>query len=365
MMKKIKVLLVNMGISVVTIFLLLTIVEMLLRMFSPQDLSGTWRTTSKNGYMLNRASWTAKHSLNDRKVIYRFNEWHLRGDRIKHNQYKILSLGDSFTFGWLLEENKTYVGLLQDYCNHNFGANKIQILNGGAGGWGLADFLDYLIEFGDKVKPNMIILFFNSDDIGRSINRHKFHNPSSKLQKAKIVFNNSRSYLWLLEHSHLAQWVRQRLVNLSLQPIAEKERKEKEEGKEENVIIPKTVLSAEDMAAAIEMGEHLFLTIDRWCSERNIPFIVLTTGWHFDLYQKEHSTNVEALFIQDNHLFFSKNDIPFYELTPAIIKDIGGDIQKYTIINDHHPNEKGAQLIAKHSWDKLYPIIEDYYKKEQ
>ena len=46
---------------------------------------------------------------------------------------------------------------------------------GGVGGWGAADYHDFLNDFGDSIAAGMVVVFFNSDDIGRSLNRFKFH----------------------------------------------------------------------------------------------------------------------------------------------------------------------------------------------
>lgn len=355
-MKKIKNLFINISISIITTLFLFFILEILFRVFFPQYLDGSWSTISKKGYLLNKASWTAQHQFSERDIRYYFNQYHQREDDIKHDQYKVLSLGDSFTFGWLLEKDKTYLNLLQDNCNDMFGKNNIQIINGGAGGWGLADYSDYLEEFGDQIIPNMVVVFFNTGDIARSLNRNIYFNPNSKLNAFKMALNNVPLYQWLLEHSHVTQWFKIQMVTISLN-------KNTPENKgEEHMTIPKSSIKDPNLKSnAIEIGQELFGNINNWCIARNIPFVVLTTGWHFDYYSDEKNAAPESFFLDQSRQFFSENHIPFFEITPAIMKETEGNLDSFIINGDGHPNEDGAKLIAKHSWEKLHPIIEKYY----
>ena len=88
--------------------------EIMVRLLSPQNLSGSWRVqSSQRGYVMNKAGGEARHQFEDRVVSYRFNELHMRGGAIEPDVPKILVLGDSYTFGSLIEDKDTYVALLQ------------------------------------------------------------------------------------------------------------------------------------------------------------------------------------------------------------------------------------------------------------
>ena len=64
---------------------------------------------------------TARHQFGDRIAHYRFNDYHLRGAPVDFGRRRILALGDSYTFGWLLEEDKTYVARLSRACEADYG----------------------------------------------------------------------------------------------------------------------------------------------------------------------------------------------------------------------------------------------------
>src|SRR2546421_40244 len=72
--------------------------EIGVRIFDPQDLSGTWREITPRGIMANKAAGTSTHQFGSRRVTYQFNEHHLRGGPIGDGKVRVLCLGDSFTF---------------------------------------------------------------------------------------------------------------------------------------------------------------------------------------------------------------------------------------------------------------------------
>lgn len=347
---------INLTVSLLVTLIFLVILEFVFRLFSPQDLSGSWRTISEKGYMLNKASWESKHELHGRVAHYKFNRFHQRAPEVNKDSYTVLTLGDSFTFGWLLEEDKTYVGLIQSYADKEVGKDKIQVLNAGAGGWGLADFYDYLTEYGDSVRPNMVLVYFNTDDIGRSLNRAKYFNSNSKGASLKKKFNDSKMYQWFLEHSHLVQWVRNRLVNMS-QKTTETAKETVGSEKKDNVVLPGSELSAAEVDKGVKLAEEIFEKINKWCKYREIPLVVLTTGWQFE--QVNSDADPELMFLREAPTFFAKLDsIPFKDITPMILESMKGkNKQDYIIQGDYHPNEKGAELISQFSWNFVKPVI--------
>src|SRR5690242_1701574 len=123
----------------ITITVCLLAGEVIIRMVAPQNLSGTWFEMSAHGNDINRANWTAHQRFEDRKVTYRINDLHLRGGPIGSGTHRILCVGDSLTFGWLLDETNTFVYRLNELAARDFHAGTFEFLNGGSGGWGTAD----------------------------------------------------------------------------------------------------------------------------------------------------------------------------------------------------------------------------------
>jgi len=340
---------------ILSITLSLLLAEAIIRIFLPQPLSGTWRVNSEKGYMLNKSGGTARHQKGSRVVQYRFNELHLRGGAIQANIPEILVVGDSYTFGWLLAEKETYVHHLQNYIDRELGKATFQVLNGGAGGWGTADYLAFIEEFGEEINPEAIVVFLNTDDIGRSIKQgiYKLEDATSlELSVRQGIQNNAGMkkfmnsfpfYQWFLEHSHLVQFFR----HLAIQSLANTHHR--------NIgSIP--IAASPDLQTkqtdAVNLGHALFHRLKQWCDKHEVRLFVLTTGWHFRNAQEKQEKYIgpTRAFMRKAEEIFLKEDIPFYDMTFEVLLTINGRLEDFVIPNDGHPNEKGSKLIANKAW---------------
>jgi lysophospholipase L1-like esterase len=75
------------------------------------------------------------------------------------NTIRILSLGDSKTFGWGLTEAETYSGLVEGMLQQKVGTGKkVEVINGGVNAWSYAQMHAYFREYGLKYNPDIVIL---------------------------------------------------------------------------------------------------------------------------------------------------------------------------------------------------------------
>jgi hypothetical protein len=199
------------------VILSLLIVEIFLRVFYPFPLSGSWRVQDKNGLLLNKNYITTKHEyILDSKTIrayYKFGEFNNRiykSLNYEQSKPKILVLGDSFTFGWLLNDEDTFVQKLSNkYKNLSF-------INSSAGGWGTSDFLSYIENYCEKISPNITYVFINNTDHERALNsklyfldeKNKLNKGYNLINKNKKKLNNILFYDFMIENSHLLQLFR-------------------------------------------------------------------------------------------------------------------------------------------------------------
>lgn len=73
--------------------------------------------------------------------------------------YRILSLGDSRTFGWGLSEAETYSGLLESLLQDHFGDKlKVEVINAGVNAWSYGQIYVYLRDVGMRYNPDLVIL---------------------------------------------------------------------------------------------------------------------------------------------------------------------------------------------------------------
>ncbi|MCX7121798.1 MAG: SGNH/GDSL hydrolase family protein [Gammaproteobacteria bacterium] len=183
--------------------------------FMDATMNGAPVVFSKRGYWLNPNSGDDQPLPWVNKLKYHYYPPHLRNTPVSKTANHILVLGDSFTFGWFLPWEDTYVYQLQDQIDRTFGKNIFQLLNAGVGGWGTADQLAYLEEYGAKTSPKYVLVFLNTDDIGRSIKRniYKLSGFNSSLlldnfhpltpQSLKVKLYNS----WIFKNSVLIHFV--------------------------------------------------------------------------------------------------------------------------------------------------------------
>ncbi|MEW6387388.1 MAG: SGNH/GDSL hydrolase family protein [Thermodesulfobacteriota bacterium] len=347
-------------ISILIGFILaLFITETLIRLVAPQDLSGAWSIYSEQGYHLNKAGGSAQHQFGDRTVCYRFNENHLRGGPINDKGRRVLVVGDSFTFGWLLDEADTYVSHLQSYADRDFGAKRLQFLNGGVVGWGTAHYLAFIEEFGEVISPSIIIVFLNMDDIGRSISSklYNLNNPTTlAMEKCRIAktthmyikntLQYNSCYQWLLEHSHTIQLLRKSYLFFQTR---------EKEVDDAYPVIPSSPEIKSEPVFAQTFGRALFRRLKSWCDAHGVSLMVLTTG----NYQPQEALKFEPTmnFMAKAREIFQKEGIPYHDLSAEVSAIKRGREQELIIPRDAHPNEAGSEIIAAAAWKWLAPRL--------
>jgi len=79
----------------------------------------------------------------------------------KKEKYRIIVLGDSLTFGWGVEEEDTFVSILEQKINKLYPA---EIINFGAGNYNTEQEVNLFIEKGLKYKPDKVVVFYFIND---------------------------------------------------------------------------------------------------------------------------------------------------------------------------------------------------------
>lgn len=332
----------------VAIAAFLALGETAVRFVAPQNLSGTWFETGPRGLVLNRANWRARHQQGERVVTYRFNRFHQRGGDPVDGVPPVLVLGNSFTFGWLLEESATVPGQLQIRADAELGRGRVQFLNGATGGWELASYAAYLEAFGDRIKPAGVVVFVTAGDFPRASESGLYASSGDGTLRSTVAPDRESwtrnlarrvpGYEWLLGHSHLIQLLRQRLVQLGQDPDA--------------VATPGAIgwnsFSYTPTAEHKAVGRALLGRMKSWCDARRIPLLVVT-HYHYnhpaDIYQWLTPAATEL-------------GIPFLDLQPVMTATVGSDAGPYFLEDDPHPNERNNVLFAERAWRWMKPTIE-------
>ncbi|HJQ34802.1 MAG TPA: SGNH/GDSL hydrolase family protein [Pyrinomonadaceae bacterium] len=339
----------------------LLIAEIVIRLVSPQDLSGSWGEQTERGLVVNKSSGVARHQFGGRVVYYSFTAPHLRAPA-PDASVKVLVLGDSYAFGYLLGDRDTPVSLLQARLDEKFGAGVFSLLNAAVGGWGAGDYTAFVEDFGEQISPDVILVFLNTDDIGRALQSPlwDFSPADGKLSRAvpprrrfKVLLNDLPGYQWLLEHSHLVQLLRNESESLR--------RKNSGAGQRPQSLGPGSEQNAEAARRGKALGAALFRRLGEWCRGRNVKLLVTTTGWHKPPYAD--STEPTRAFMSGARTLFSELSVPFQDPSGDLRARMDGDADKYIIQGDGHPNEAGAALIAEYVFPFVEAQLGDYCRR--
>jgi lysophospholipase L1-like esterase len=317
--------------------------EMGIRILAPQHMSGVVFEYAPRGYSVIKSEATALYSVGDRKGIYHFMPHHLRGvSTPTAGATRILVLGDSFTFGVGLDDEDTYVALLQKKLDTAFGAGQFVLLNAGIPGSGSAEHLAFLEDFAAEIEPRAVIIFISIDDFDRAsrsplyrlseqavLSLDEGNAPKSML---KELVTESRIYNFLIQHAHVAQLIRRFIIDKLYSPNR----------KLASVGAPGS--NSESGAEQKRLVRALFRRMKAWCDSHDIRFAVINNGWQsYD-------------WLPD--LLRSENIVVF-DAAPRVQPAIRLDMTSYAIPEDGHPNPKGAELIADAVWPFLQSFVNE------
>ncbi|MCC5942780.1 MAG: SGNH/GDSL hydrolase family protein [Balneolaceae bacterium] len=337
----------------------LLIAEILVRIFLPQNRLTTWIEMHPDGFMMNQKGVTAIHNFNERQVQYRLNEAGLRGEQLPpDDELNVLFLGDSFTFGLLLDEGNTFIKLLQENVNAIFPEQRINLLNGGVGGAGLADWPLWLGEFGQTVSPDIVIYMMNTSDLDRSISKNLFvaNEADSALVQSRrweprefmAKMGRQAWYRSLQKHSDLMNL----LVSIAWDKLYFKDLTDGFNHEASQTKLPAEQQRYIESGYSNLLGILLLQRLDEWCANNECDFILSTTGF-FDFEEEQYYTHP---FYEKMKIEGSLN-IPFFDNTECMVEFTGGDKSGIVIEGDGHPNETGAQLIAGCTWNWLQEYL--------
>jgi hypothetical protein len=128
---------------------------------------------------------------------------------------RILTLGDSFTIGYEVQQDQTYSAILEKYLNRK--GLTAEVINAGVSGFGNAEELVFFEQEGIKYQPDVLILGFYQNDLTDNLRSdiYRLGNNSLVLHNTEYVpaikVSNFLSslflYRWLSDHSYLHNYL--------------------------------------------------------------------------------------------------------------------------------------------------------------
>lgn len=140
----------NALLSVVAIVATIALFNVLAEYFAPREVH-YWRT--------NPRSATLHHKTPDFDVTYRTNAYGLRGPELREKSgFRIVHIGDSFTFGWGVEDSETIPAQLEKRLRATFKTEAIEVINFGVPGTNPFNFYAYATKYALQLRPDFVIV---------------------------------------------------------------------------------------------------------------------------------------------------------------------------------------------------------------
>ena len=167
----------NIALLCVTIIIMVFVAEFAVKALAPQKCypypQGMVVEDNYTCYR-NSPNFTGKMSEAEFSILVKTNSHGLRGNEYSYekppNVTRIFGLGDSFQFGFGVENNETYMSIIEGSLNKKANASgswmQYEMLNAGVSGYGTLQELRLFEEEGKKYSPDIVILSFYANDLG-------------------------------------------------------------------------------------------------------------------------------------------------------------------------------------------------------
>lgn len=342
--------------------------EIFLKFLYPQNLIGWYAYRDNSGLNILRKNSNYYHRAFGRTAKYTFGEFNNRVTSNNNSRDKLLILGDSFTFGWLINDQYIFSEILQRHLKN------YKIINPSVPGWGIADYTRYLETYCKDISPKNVIIMFNTDDLRRGyisklykmdiLNLIKIKNKDHpeidrifdleyievmdtfKVNQGTVKplvtyskYHEIPFYKFLVKNSHLFYLLRQTIVNLKDKKIWSKKTLPPSD-----FDIPTDSIPTQLDVAEIS-GKILLLRLKEISKKCNTKLNIVYSGW-YDYENLPLLDNPTLHFLKYSKNFFKKHKINFFDLSFRM-KEMHKNPTSYIITYDNHPNELGHKIIGE------------------
>jgi len=225
----------------------------------------------------------------------------------KGDEYRIIFLGDSLTFGWGVKEEETFATLIEEDLNSD---SPTEVLNFGIGNYNTEQEVNLFIDKGLKYNPDKVVLFYFINDA----------EPTPE-----------KSGLWFLGYSQFISFYWSRINSLINNFVPSKSFQEYYES-----------LYEDDQQGWINARKAM-IQLKGICERKGIEFQVV-------LLPELHDVNNEIFANVYNNLalFLEENNIDYLNLA-KLFENYPNQIELWVSYDDAHPNNIAHRKIAESS----------------
>ncbi len=141
----------------------------------------------------------------EQKMHYRTNSLGIRNKEISRDKpagvLRLLAIGDSFVYGYGLPEEALVTVKIEQALNEKL-ARPVEVINSGIVGFNTTDQYKQLKRLGDIYDPELVIVFFFTDDVLERVkpageNKPRIQTADWKQNAKEALRNHSRFFAWL------------------------------------------------------------------------------------------------------------------------------------------------------------------------
>jgi lysophospholipase L1-like esterase len=209
------------AVSSISVCITLVLLEAGIRIVNPQDLS-YWDSSAFRGVRSTSPHFVENIPYGKANFIgvpVAINGLGLRDDNETSfpkppHTVRIVAVGDSITFGYGIPLQKTYAKTLEGLLNENMVAGtRYEVLNGGTLGGSLSDYLHFLADKANAIRPDVVIIGICLNDIGIYFDSGSFLDASDQQWRNGRRWTHRFNH-FLLRHSELYMFCYTRLKSL-------------------------------------------------------------------------------------------------------------------------------------------------------
>jgi lysophospholipase L1-like esterase len=365
----------RLGLAVAACAVTLGLVEAALRLVPAWSLATTrderfafnpYRPDGRLGFTL-RPGARVRHVERDFAVTVAVNAWGMRGSERalseRRDGARILLLGDSFAFGWGVEQDETFGARFERLLTERVGP--VEVWSAAVPGWSTDQHYLYLRTRGLALDPDLVLLAAGENDLEElGFNRLSLDadrlpvrvEPLWRMIDAagRMRYMGEREAFprepwpgeaWLKDHSLFYHWLRFRLARLSAAVTVRRGRPPAPEWLASDPGRPITRLPADDLQRALatspefRLRYHFFLleAMERQAGARGIPLRTLLVA-HSGAIRPADPVLAglhAACAARRGTCFDSAQVIP------------AADVARSTFAHDPHWNREGHRLIGE------------------
>ena len=225
----------------------------------------------------------------------------------KGDQYRIIFLGDSLTFGWGVKEEETFATLIEEDLNSHM---PTEVLNFGIGNYNTEQQVNLFIDKGLKYNPDKVVLFYFINDA----------EPTPE-----------KSRLWFLGYSQFISFYWSRINSLINNLVPSKSFQEYYES-----------LYKDNQQGWINARKAM-IQLKEICESKGIEFqVVLLPELH------DVNNDIFANVYNNLALFLEENNIDYLNLA-KLFENHPNQIELWVSYDDAHPNNIAHKKIAEAS----------------